>query len=284
MLSIDNDSPGCVGYDHPFVKALEWCCMHSTEFVASYFDAWNQHDAEGVADHLAPNGIYRDVRQNARRNHGELLDYLKAFFSRYHHRYELIGDILANDNTVAFQYQMTPTRRPPGEEPDIYRGAEFITLEDASATLIDDYYDVPEEVGPRILKSRRTPPRRRKYAKSGLSEDQMQAYMQQLDHVMRIEEAFLDPGLTLPKLATRVGCSVNHLSQVINAGYGMSFFDFLSRYRIRRAKRMLNEAGDQAAVLKVAYSVGFNSNSAFYTAFKKRVGMTPAEFRRTSAD
>lgn len=258
--------------------------MHSTEFVASYFDAWNQHDAEGVADHLAPDGIYRDVRQNARRNHGELRDYLKAFFSRYHHRYELIGDVLSSDDTVAFQYRMTSARRPLGEAPDVYRGAEFITLVDASATLIDDYYDVPEETGPRILKPRRKSPRRRKYAKSGLSEGQMQAYMHELDRAMRIEEAFLDPGLTLPKLAARVGCSVNHLSQVINAGYGVSFFDFLSRYRIRRAKRMLKEAGDQAAVLKVAYSVGFNSNSAFYSAFKKRVGMTPAEFRRTSAD
>ncbi len=263
---------------------LEWGPMHSNEFVASYFDAWNQHDAEGVADHLAPDGIYRDVRQNARRNHRELLDYLKAFFSRYHHRYELIGDVLANDNTVAFQYQMTTVSRGPGEEPDIYRGAEFITLVDASATLIDDYYDVPEEAGPRIRKPRPHSSRRRKYAKSGLSEDQMQAYVQDLDRVMRLEEAFLDPGLTLPKLAARVGCSVNHLSQVINAGYGVSFFDFLSRYRIRRAKRMLNEAGDQAAVLKVAYSVGFNSNSAFYSAFKKRVGMTPAEFRRAAAD
>ena len=108
--------------------------------------------------------------------------------------------------------------------------------------------------------------------------------MEELDRVMRLEEAFLDPGLTLPRLAERVGCSVNHLSQVINAGYGVSFFDFLGRYRIGRAKRMLKEADDRAAVLKVAFSVGFNSNSAFYSAFKKRVGMTPAEFRRTRAD
>jgi AraC-like DNA-binding protein len=258
--------------------------MHSTEFVASYFDAWNQHDAEGVADHLAPNGIYRDVRQNARRNHGELVDYLKTFFSRYHHRYELVGDVLANDNTVAFQYRMLPTRESKGEDAEIYRGAEFITLVDASATLIDDYYDVPDAAVPRILEPRHSARRRRKYAKSGLAEDKLQAYMRELDRVMHVEEAFLDPGLTLPKLADRVGCSVNHLSQVINAGYGVSFFDFLSRYRIRRAKRMLNEAGDQAAVLKVAYSVGFNSNSAFYSAFKKRVGMTPAEFRRAVSD
>ncbi len=258
--------------------------MRTTKFVESYFDAWNQHDAEGVADHLAPGGIYRDVRQNARRNHGELIDFLTEFFGLYDHRYELVGDVLSSENTVAFQYRMMPAGGSSSDDQEIYRGAEFITLVGASATLIDDYYDVPDDTAPRILTAGRNSARRRKYAKSGLSEDQLQAYMDELDRVMRVDEAFLDPGLTLPKLAARVGCSVNHLSQVINAGYGVSFFDFLSRYRIRRAMRMLNEAGDRAAVLKVAYSVGFNSNSAFYSAFKKRVGITPAEFRRRAGN
>lgn len=255
--------------------------MQSTEFVESYFDAWNQHDPEGVADHLTPDGVYRDVRQNAQRNHDELVEFLATFFSRYRHRYELIGEILSNGNTVAFQYQMIPPKRRSGDRLPVYQGAEFITLADDSATLIADYYDVPEESGPSIVESRQGTARRRKYAKSGLTDAQMRLYMAELDRVMRREEAFLDPALTLPKLAEHVGCSVNHLSQVINAGIGVTFFDYLNRYRINRAKRMLHDAGDRAAVLKVAYSVGFNSNSAFYTAFKKRVGMTPAQFRRT---
>ena len=253
--------------------------MHSTQFVESYFDAWNQHDPEGVADHLSPDGVYRDVRQNAQRNHVELVEFLNQFFSSYRHRYELIGDILSNGSTVAFQYQMIPSARSRRKECTIYQGAEFITLQDDSATLIADYYDVPEDTGPSIVQSRRGTAQSRKYAKSGLTDARMKRYMKALDRVMRREEAYLDPELTLPLLAERVGCSVNHLSQVINAGFGMSFFDYVNKHRVKCAKRLLGSLDHHAAVLKVAYSVGFNSNSAFYTAFKKHVGMTPAQYR-----
>lgn len=257
--------------------------MQSSDFVESYFEAWNEHDPVGVADHLTPDGIYRDVRQNAQRSHDELVDHLVSFFRQFRHRYELIGDILSNGNTVAFQYRMVPSERPSAANREIYQGAEFITLERDSARLIFDYYDVPEG-GPSPVNGARPGSRRRKYAKSGLTDARMRAYMAALQKVMHDDEAFLDPELTLPLLAKRVGCSVNHLSQVINAGFDMSFFDYVNLHRIDRAKRMLNSLDRNAAVLKVAYSVGFNSNSAFYTAFKKRVGMTPAQFRRADAD
>ena len=100
---------------------------------------------------------------------------------------------------------------------------------------------------------------------------------------MRDEQAYLRPDLTLPRLAETVGCSVNHLSQVINAGFGMSFFDYLNRHRVQHAKELLGCLDDQnGAILSIAFTVGFNSNSAFYAAFKKCVGQTPAQFRRAA--
>ena len=255
--------------------------MHSTDFVASYFEAWNQHDPEGIADHLTPNGIYRDVRQNTQHTHDELVDSLNYFFKCHRHRYELVGDILSNGSTVAFQYEMIPSARASRTDDAIYQGAEFITLQDNSATLIADYYDVPEDDGPSIVQRQPGASRTRKYAKSGLTDARMKSYMQALDRVMRREEAYLDPELTLPLLAERVGCSVNHLSQVINAGFGVSFFDYINGYRVEHAKALLDDLGENSAVLNIAFSVGFNSNSAFYAAFKKLVGMTPAQYRRS---
>lgn len=255
--------------------------MQTTEFVESYFDAWNHHDPAGVASHLTADGIYCDVRQNAQHNHGDLIRYLKQFFELYRHRYELKGDILSGGATVAFQYQVIPQHRPGNCDLARYQGAEFITLADDAATLIADYHDDSDNALARVVGDARTDiARARKYAKSGLSSESLQIYARKLDRVMRRDEAFMDPQLTLPLLAARVGCSVNYLSQVINESFGVSFFDYVNNFRVARAKRLLADLERQTAVLKVAYSVGFNSNSAFYTAFKKRVGVTPAGYRQ----
>lgn len=255
--------------------------MRAAEFVASYFEAWNHRDAVAVADHLAADGLYCDIPQHAQRTHDEFVEYLQDFFCRNRHRYELVGEILVGNNTIAFQYRVTPPGNADTQRhPEIYSGAEFITLNGDAAETITDFYDIPDIVIPG--QRGRRPARRIKYAKSGLSRAQLLEYKRSLQSIMRSKQVFLEPDLTLPRLAELNGCSVNHLSQVINAGFGMSFFDYVNRYRVERAKQLLADLdGRGDAVLDVAFKVGFNSNSAFYTAFKKYVGQTPAQFRRS---
>jgi len=106
-------------------------------------------------------------------------------------------------------------------------------------------------------------------------------YKLKLEQLMQSRQAFLSSDLTLPSLAEAVGCSVNHLSQVINSGFGMSFFDYLNEHRIEHARELLASSDMQSgSILNIAFTVGFNSNSAFYAAFKKCVGQTPAQYRR----
>lgn len=258
--------------------------MRVTEFVESYFDAWNHHDPRAVADHLTADGIYRDVPENTQRNHDELIVMLTEFFAAYPHHYELIGDILADQKTIAFQYRMY-SKVKVDNDTNVVHGAEFITLNGDAAASIVDFYELPGTERPRQLAEATTAvPRSSKYAKSGLGQKQLRDYMERLEELMHSEHAYLRADLTLPRLASTLDCSVNHLSQVINAGFGMSFFDYVNRFRIEHAKAMLCDAGGQSAVLNIAYSVGFNSNSAFYAAFKKYVGQTPAQFRRSSTE
>lgn len=255
--------------------------MRAAEFVQSYFSAWNHHDPEGVADHLAENGIYRDVPENAQRSHDELVKSLEEFFSRYRHRYELIGEILGNRDMIAFQYRMVPDGK--GDPTGAWHGAEFVTLHGNAAMTITDYYDIPGSPERALTPAMSLATRRSKYAKSGLDDARLRALQRRLEAVMQRERAFRQPDLTLPKLADLVGCSPNHLSQVINAGFGVSFFEYLNGYRVQLAKELLSQPERQLdAILDVAFAVGFNSNSAFYTAFRKRAGQTPAEFRKSS--
>ena len=81
--------------------------MHAAEFVESYIDAWNHRDPIGVADHLSADGIYCDIPENVQSTRDELISSLVVFFSNHRHRYELIGEILANRDTIAFQYQIS---------------------------------------------------------------------------------------------------------------------------------------------------------------------------------
>lgn len=245
--------------------------MRTAKFVESYFDAWNHGDPEGVADHLTADGVYVDVPQNIERTHDELIVTLHDFFSEFPGRYELIGEVLASKTTIAFQYRVCDPDKPVTDTSEpLYCGAEFMTLNGDAAVSIADYYEIP------AMKTKN------KYAKSGLRGEQMQEYKRCLEQIMRSEQIYMDPQLTLPVLAETVGCSVNHLSQVINAGFEMSFFDYLNGHRVRHAKELLTEVnGRSRAILNIAFTVGFNSNSAFYSAFKKHVGMTPAQFRRT---
>jgi AraC-like DNA-binding protein len=244
--------------------------MRKIEFVESYFDAWNHRDPKGIADHFSVDGTYRVVPEIRQVSPEVLIISLSNFFADFRHSYKLIGEIQRSENTVAFQYRMSLRKNNGKSAASVtYHGAEFITIHDDRAVEITDYYDIP--IKPSV----------NKYAKSGLTRDQLLGHKQRLNNIMQSRQEYLRPDLTLPKLAEVVGCSVNNLSQVINSGFGTSFFDYLNRYRIEHARTLLENSDSQSnAILTIAFTVGFNSNSAFYSAFKKYVGMTPAQYRQ----
>lgn len=246
------------------------------DFVDSYFAAWNSGDATRVAEHLCSGGLYCDEPFQQRLAGTALIAHLAEYFSNVSYHYELVGDVLFSDDTVAFQYREFP-KDSKHAEGSVWGGAEFIQLAGNQAVQINDYYRIPGAVTPRGV----TAQDGRRYAKSGLDEQAMAHLLNALEHAMHQERIYLDSELSLPRLAEQLNCSVNHLSQAINAGHSMSFFDYVNQYRVTEAARMLREKDCQfPAILDVALSVGFNSTSTFYTAFKKATGQTPAKYRR----
>jgi AraC-like DNA-binding protein len=128
------------------------------------------------------------------------------------------------------------------------------------------------------------PPSPRRYEKSTLTLERSDTYLQRLLDLMNTEKPYMDGELTLQKLAKALAVSPHHLSQTINEQLNQNFIDFINAYRIEEAKRMLvDPAKKHYSILAVSEGVGFNSKSAFNTAFKKHVNMTPSEFRKVIA-
>ena len=121
-----------------------------------------------------------------------------------------------------------------------------------------------------------------KYRKSALNAAMSEALLTELLAHMDTHKPYLDGGLTLPQLAEQLGLSPNYLSQVINERLEQNFFDFIHRYRIEEAKhRLASPVGERDNIITLALDAGFNSKSAFYTAFKKHTAMTPSQYKKS---
>lgn len=94
-------------------------------------------------------------------------------------------------------------------------------------------------------------------------------------------KAYLDASLSLPELADMVGVTRGVLSKAINATGNENFYDFLNRYRVDEACRMLLDKDCSCmSILDIAFESGFNSKSAFNDSFKRFTGKTPGQYRK----
>ncbi len=121
-----------------------------------------------------------------------------------------------------------------------------------------------------------------KYQKSALSIEISERILKRLNQAMETEKPYLNSNLTLPGLAKSISTSPNYLSQVINEQMQMNFFDYINTYRIETAKLLMTDPPDHVStILDVAMEAAFNSKSAFYSAFKKQMNITPSQYKKS---
>src|SRR5690606_28387216 len=102
--------------------------------------------------------------------------------------------------------------------------------------------------------------------------------------LMELEKPYLNSELNLVKLAEQMNLSTHQLSFLINNAFGENFFNFINRYRVRKAKELLKDPDyDHFNVLVIAYESGFNSKTSFNNTFKKMTAYTPTEYRKNAA-
>lgn len=98
-----------------------------------------------------------------------------------------------------------------------------------------------------------------------------------LEQWMETEKPYLNPNFKLIDLMQVLPMNRTYLSEFINTTYGCTFYQFVTRYRIEEAKRLMREC-PELKMADVATRSGFSSHPAFSKIFTKETGQTPREW------
>ncbi|MEX0645743.1 MAG: helix-turn-helix domain-containing protein, partial [Parvularculaceae bacterium] len=94
-----------------------------------------------------------------------------------------------------------------------------------------------------------------------------------------------EPGLTIATVAAEAGVAPSDIEAALMALRGETFRDAVRAARIAVAQRLLIDPLEaRTSIEAIGLLAGFRSRSAFYDAFTRAIGATPAVFRRARAE
>ena len=86
--------------------------------------------------------------------------------------------------------------------------------------------------------------------------------------------------LTLDRIADSILVSKSECCRCFKRAIGMSPFEYLMKYRIEESTRRMR-MNPQESISEIAGSVGFNNTSYYNKVFKKFMGCTPTQYRKS---
>ena len=99
-----------------------------------------------------------------------------------------------------------------------------------------------------------------------------------------VEKKYRDADYTASKMAEEIGYNARYISAVVHLRYRDNFSQLVNDFRIKEAMYMITDK--HFADLKmedVARATGFANRQCFYSAFFRKNGMTPLEYRAQNA-
>ncbi|MCT4587028.1 MAG: helix-turn-helix transcriptional regulator [Carboxylicivirga sp.] len=107
--------------------------------------------------------------------------------------------------------------------------------------------------------------------------------VERIKNLLKNEKLYLNADLTIADIAKKIEEHPRTVSVSINRICQENFNRFINKYRIEEAKILLsNHKSDRLNMEGIGFEAGFNSNSSFYTAFKKELNITPLQFLKNS--
>ncbi|KJZ16042.1 AraC family transcriptional regulator [Marinomonas sp. S3726] len=117
---------------------------------------------------------------------------------------------------------------------------------------------------------------------SVLTEEEMKKIVSKIDLLITEKEVFLDPDLTLDRLARKSGIPAKQISTSINQVYGRNISQVINEYRIERAKQLL--ISTDKTITQIYFDSGFQTKSNFNREFTRITEQTPSAYRSSQQD
>jgi len=118
-----------------------------------------------------------------------------------------------------------------------------------------------------------------------LAPEKIEEAIQVLTKAMDEDKLYLNPNLNLHLVANHTGLGLKTISKVINQNLHKSFNDFVNEYRVKELQQKIEKAElNYLTIEGIAFECGFNSKATYQRAFKEFTGLSPSDFRRSTAD
>jgi len=114
--------------------------------------------------------------------------------------------------------------------------------------------------------------------RTALSSEQMKEICDKVMNYLTASGAFTNPDFSLSMLSVGTGIANKNLSRSINGYMKKNFFKLINEMRIEDTKKRLLSLEANQTIESVAEKCGFHSRATFFSAFKKAVGKTPAQW------
>ena len=95
------------------------------------------------------------------------------------------------------------------------------------------------------------------------------------------ESIFRNSDLKMTQISVLLQTNRTYISNIINSEFSCSFNEFVNRYRINEAKKILADTSfEKFSLSYISDKVGFGSQHTFIRVFKELVGMPPGKYRQ----
>lgn len=93
-----------------------------------------------------------------------------------------------------------------------------------------------------------------------------------------VRQNLADYELSAPTVGETFGLPEKRVYEIVKGETGMTFREYLTSLRMKKAARLLRETGD--GIAEIAQSCGYHGSSTFYRLFQEYYGMSPGQYRK----